>query len=519
MSHVLVVDDNDTSLLDLSNLLKGAGFDTVAAHDGREALSVARRAAPDAVISDLLMPVMDGYTLLREMKADACLARIPFVIYTATYTDPEDERLALDLGANAFILKPQEPADLLKQLGEALRDPRRTVTAHALLEASPAAVKEYNAVLVRKLEEKCMQVEQANRALREEVRQRTTLAATKSAILDSLISEVALINAEGYVLEVNRAWRDVGRANGFAPARFGVGTNYLQVCDRAARSGSAEAAQIAKAIRNALHGRAANCVVEYASHTVDREQWFEMTATPYGTEQSAGAVVMHVDITERKMSETAMKRSLAEKQALLQEVHHRVKNNLTVISSLLALQASTIENLDAVKKLHDSERRVRSMAMIHEQLYQHDDMSSINLAEYVRDLAAHLFSSFSPEASITYRLEAKATHLTIGQAIPCGLILNELLTNALKYAYPDGNGEIVIRIGTEGNQICMTVADQGVGLPAGFGTGKSESLGMKIIEGLTGQLDGHLEIGKPPGASFTVRFPKRSLVNSVSAGR
>ena len=224
-----------------------------------------------------------------------------------------------------------------------------------------------------------------------------------------------------------------------------------------------------------------------------------------------------LDITERKMSESKLKRSLAEKEALLKEVHHRVKNNLTIVSSFLSLQAAAIDNQEAIDKLTDSERRVRSMAIIHEQLYQKNDVSSIDLVEYAQQLIDQVFSSFAPSELITYRFESVPTKLSIDQSIPCGLILNELLTNALKYAYPQGEGEILIRIGAENNFITLTVSDQGVGMPPGLDWRESKSLGMKIIDALTAQLDGTLDVGSPPGASFTVRFVRPALLNAVAS--
>lgn len=221
-----------------------------------------------------------------------------------------------------------------------------------------------------------------------------------------------------------------------------------------------------------------------------------------------------IDITERKLAENNLKRSLNEKTALLQEVHHRVKNNLYIISSLLSMQANTIEDQDTVAKLHDSERRVLSMAMIHEQLYQHEDMSAVDLAQYVGHLATQLFSSYAAGGLVTYRLDVTPTSLTMEQSIPCGLILNELITNALKYAYPAGRGEVSICVHAKGDLISMTVSDNGPGMPPDFDLKKAKSLGMKIISLLTTQLGGRLEIGAPPGASFTITFPKQALTTA-----
>lgn len=213
------------------------------------------------------------------------------------------------------------------------------------------------------------------------------------------------------------------------------------------------------------------------------------------------------DITEHKLFEAKLERSLQEKQTLLQEVHHRVKNNLQIISSLLSMQANLIEDKSAVAKLIDSDRRVRSMAMIHEHLYHQKDMSSIDLGEYLKDLTAELFSSSVGNQLLRFRVEATSVSIPIDQAIPCGLMLNELITNALKYAYPEGEGEICIKLVSDENSIAISVSDSGVGLPAGFDCGNSQSLGMTIIHVLTQQLEGELTISGSPGVTFTIRFP------------
>jgi PAS domain S-box-containing protein len=241
------------------------------------------------------------------------------------------------------------------------------------------------------------------------------------------------------------------------------------------------------------------------------EMPIEIGLNPITTAEGNFVLASIIDLTDRKASEDSLKRSLKEKLALLQEVHHRVKNNLQIISSLLAMQASVLLDAEIVAKLADSQRRVMSMAMIHEHLYRHEDMSSIDLAEYVRDLTAHLFSSYVQTPSIIPRLDLVPTKLSIEQSVPCGLILNELITNAIKYAYPAGKGEIQVRLTVAEDTVAMTVSDRGVGLPANFDSETSKSLGMTLVQQLTLQLDGRLEIGKPPGASFTVTFKNGAL--------
>lgn len=227
-------------------------------------------------------------------------------------------------------------------------------------------------------------------------------------------------------------------------------------------------------------------------------------------------VGVNQEITERKLAEEGLKRTLDEKVALLEEIHHRVKNNLQIVCSLLAMQADSVKDQETAAQLQDCERRVTSMAMIHQQLYNHDDLSSVDLGGYGQDLAAQLFACYSRSALTSYRLEATSIRLPIEQAIPCGLILNELITNAFKYAYPDGKGEILIAISSVGPLVSMTVSDQGVGLPVDFNWETSKSLGMTLVHVLTEQIDGEIEIGAPPGASFTVRFMKKAAPPAVS---
>jgi CheY-like chemotaxis protein len=174
MTAILVVDDRNENIHYLDALLRGQGYAVAAARNGAEALTRARDVMPDLIVSDLLMPVMDGYTLLRYWKADPELRHVPFVVYTATYTTREDEDLALDLGADAFIVKPAEPDAFIASIRELL-------TAHMAGAAAPVAlpdkeeaalVRRYSAALVRKLEEKSIQLEASNRALEREVAER-----------------------------------------------------------------------------------------------------------------------------------------------------------------------------------------------------------------------------------------------------------------------------------------------------------------------------------------------------------
>ena len=221
-------------------------------------------------------------------------------------------------------------------------------------------------------------------------------------------------------------------------------------------------------------------------------------------------VAQLMDITERKRAEERIKASLDEKDVLLKEIHHRVKNNLQIISSLLNLQSSKIEDLYALDILTESQNRVRSMALIHEKLYQSEDLAHIDFEEYLCNLTAYLLRTYSATAgSVRLNVRAQSDVMGLDQAIPCGLIVNELVSNALKHAFPEGKtGEIQVRFHTyDRDRYILVVEDSGVGFPEDLDFRETDSLGLQLVLSLTNQLDGVIEMDRDAGTRFTIRFP------------
>jgi two-component sensor histidine kinase/CheY-like chemotaxis protein len=222
-----------------------------------------------------------------------------------------------------------------------------------------------------------------------------------------------------------------------------------------------------------------------------------------------------VDITEQKAAERALSETLTAKDVLLREVHHRVKNNLQTISSLLNMQAELLPDFAARHALRDAQRRVHSMALIHEQMYGDKDMDEVDFGEYAKRLTRDLFESFGVQAGrVRLRFALDPVSLAMDQMIPCGLILNELVTNSLKYAFPgERAGEILVSLRCgDGRTVTMAVADNGVGLPPAIEGKRSESLGTRIVEILTRQLGGSLDRQSGGGVSSTVTFTRFSKV-------
>ncbi|MFI5148457.1 MAG: PAS domain S-box protein [Bacteroidia bacterium] len=238
--------------------------------------------------------------------------------------------------------------------------------------------------------------------------------------------------------------------------------------------------------------------------------WMEVFLNPiYGVDNKVSEIsgIGH-DITEKKLSEEKLKQSLKEKEVLLKEVHHRVKNNLQVISSILNLQSSYVKDKRTLEILRESQNRIKSMAFIHESLYQTKDFSSINFTEYVTNLTSNLVHSYQGfEDQVILDLKVQEVYLNLDLAIPCGLIINEILSNALKYAFPKNRkGKINLRLSHKNQEISLVIQDDGIGLPEHIDYRNTESLGLQLVVTLVDQLGGQIRLDRSKGTKFTIVF-------------
>ncbi len=200
--------------------------------------------------------------------------------------------------------------------------------------------------------------------------------------------------------------------------------------------------------------------------------------------------------------------SLKEKEQLLKEIHHRVKNNLQIVSSLLSLQSENIKDQHFLNLILASRNRINSMALVHEMLYASIDLKKIELGEYIKRLSTNIkksLTSADTKIEFVYHLQ-KEYFFDIDRMIPIGLILNEIITNSLKYAFPKNEGEITIELSNSEKNNLLTVKDNGIGLPANFNIEKDANLGLQLINMLTTQLDGNLKISTQEGACFQITF-------------
>ena len=243
------------------------------------------------------------------------------------------------------------------------------------------------------------------------------------------------------------------------------------------------------------------------------KKWMESFFNPIYSEHNEIKEIscLSHDITEKVLIQKRMEESIHEKEILLQEVHHRVKNNLQVISSILNLQSSYVKDENSLNILRESQNRIKSMSFIHESLYQTKDFAHIEFSDYIFSLSRNLIHSYSMTTSgIKLVTEFEKTNLSLDQAIPCGLIANELISNALKYAFVDVDaGEISVSIRDKDGKIELEISDNGIGLPEDLDYENSDSLGLQLVYTLVDQLDATMEVDTTKGTKYLITFEKQ----------
>ncbi|MBM4240842.1 MAG: response regulator, partial [Euryarchaeota archaeon] len=237
----------------------------------------------------------------------------------------------------------------------------------------------------------------------------------------------------------------------------------------------------------------------------------KLSVTPGFEDTLLQVLVSFIDITERRKMEDQIKASLKEKEILLREVHHRVKNNMQIISSLIGLQSEYAGDKDVVEMFEDGKNRIRSMALVHEKLYQSENIAQIDFAEYIRSLITGLLNSYKlDDETINLKLNVDKVLLDIDTAIPCGLIINELVSNSLKHAFPDNRkGEVGVTLNSADKNFKLIVSDDGVGFPEDLEFTNTETLGLRIVNTLVAQLDGDIQLDRSKGTSFEIAFKEQ----------
>jgi two-component sensor histidine kinase len=384
---ISIVDDNPDNLEVLSRMLIKAGFQVSVANSGSEAIEQIQYYQPDLILLDIMMPVIDGFEMCRQIKTNNETFDIP-VIFITSLSDAEYKLKGFDFGASDYIIKPFHKDEVIARVKAQLK--------------------------LRKLTKI---LETQNSQLKQEIEQR-------KKIEKSLFSLNKQLKAE----------------------------------------------------------------IEQRKRSEEQLQQ---------------------EILIREQAERQIKKSLQEKEVLLKEIHHRVKNNLFVASSLLEWQTEYIDDPKILKMFDDSQNRIYSMALVHEQLYSHHDLDKLDFGEYLKNLVARSADVYHTQCqNIRFDLKAESILLNIETANPCGSIANELIVNAIEHAFVNGSQGIIHislkRIDT--NQLELIVRDNGRGFPQDFNLQNASSLGMQLVLTLVEQLNGKIEIKNDLGSEIKIQF-------------
>ncbi len=311
------------------------------------------------------------------------------------------------------------------------------------------------------------------------------LAEQTKATLDALPAHIAVLDHGGHIISVNKAWAESGPQAGFLGDGSAIGDDYLEAC-AAIRSGAEHADALIEGLRGLLRG-GSPVSIEYPGLSDKGPRWYRCLAAPMAAGPFGGAVLMHIDVTEIKSMEAALRKLVGQKSTLLREVNHRVKNSLQLVSSLLTLQTMSLPG--AAERVHfqDARSRIDAIARVHSRLYQTEQFQTIEFGSYLNELCADLSRASGGDTLGSIEVRAERVDLPIDQAAPLGLIANELITNAIKHR-GSSPANVLVSLDRTDDLLALTVTDQGPGLPAGFDMRRSRSLGMRLITSLTGQV-------------------------------
>jgi len=465
---ILVVDDDENNVSYLETLFTAQGFHVTTADNGAKALEAARKDPPDIIISDILMPVMDGFMLCRQWKNDSRLKNIPFVFYTATYTDPKDEKLAMDLGADLFIIKPQEPDVLLNMAQKVMADSKPEImekTPEAEVPEEEAVWKEYNETLFRKLEKKIRELETANQTIKEsETKYRSLIETTDTGF--------AIIDMEGKVLDANNEYVRLSGHNNFQQI---IGRNVIEWTAEHDRARNAE--EVGLCLK---HGFVRNLEIDY----VDKDGRFtpvEINAT--AVETMGGTVIMTLcrDITERKKAEDEIRQlneSLEQRvrertielEAFSYSVSHDLRAPLRAIDGFSQALLEDYENkLDAQGK--DYLTRIRTSTLLMAELIEDllklsritktdMDIVPVNLTRIAQAIIDELQKTH-PQRIVNIKIAGSMEDS--GDPRLIRIVLENLLGNAWKFTGKKTMAEIGFGSTTKDNKKVYFIRDNGAG--------------------------------------------------------
>ncbi|MFO7729286.1 MAG: histidine kinase dimerization/phosphoacceptor domain -containing protein [Spirochaetia bacterium] len=469
INKILVVDNNPVMLEFMNEVLSSEGYTVQTVDNGVEALKICRTFTPDVIFVDLIMPYIDGRQLCALLRKQPELSESSIVLISAIAAEEPDfdfsEIADAYLAKMPFRIMKPYVLDLLQQFQKNSSEISKKIIGLDQI---------YHRDITKELLFSKQHIE---------------------VLLSSISDGFFELNLDLQVIYVN----DAGASMLDLP-REKLLTLYFP---------SLFPPELANRIKNIVHslnGKEFEIGIKEPIQLGDKHVRIRFNAVSYGNYRSI--TVMIQDISSQKEAERIVREDLKEKELLLKEVHHRVKNNLHVIASLLSLQTSFIPDKVSRKHLTESRNRVESMALIHEQLYYAEDLSGVYLDNYLSDLIAQLVNIYDTHpAPVKTVLDIPTVQLNLSVAVPLGLIINELISNSLEHGLKNKkNGLIEISLTVKEQHCRLLIHDNGHGLPEGFIFDESESLGLLIISNLADQLNGSFELYNDNGATAVVEF-------------
>lgn len=531
---ILILEDvlYDAELIEHVMRRDGVQFSSIIVENKEDYIKALDEYRPDIILSDHSLPSFDGVSALKlaiEISPDT-----PFFFVSGKIGDEFAVEM-LKTGATDYIFKNNlsklKPA-IHRALKEAEEKRERRKAEESLIQA--------HAQMENKVIERTKELQDANEELRNEIKRREQL---EEALQESekKLKEIIhfsplpqfVIDKDHNVIYWNKALEIQCNIN----ADEIVGTknhwkaffNHKRPCmaDILVDGNNEDISNIlgdnykrSGILKDAFEA------LDFFPNIGDEGKWLHFTAAairnPKG--ETIGAIETFEDVTEQKKAEAEIIKSLKEKEVLLREIHHRVKNNLQIISSLINLQSNKIEDPDISDSFKEVQNRVKSIALIYEELYQSKDLSKINFSEYIPQLASDLYRSYEISPFIDLEVNTDDILLDINKALPCGLIINELVTNSIKHAFPEikkykysdiisasnsyriKKGKISISFRRNEGMYELKLSDNGIGYPEHLDIENIDTLGLRLVNSLKGQLNGEIELENDNGAHFRLNF-------------
>jgi PAS domain S-box-containing protein len=466
LPRILLVDDDPNLLVVIGDILKAKGFEHVTVLTGGEALTQMEEQPIDVALIDLRLEDMSGLEVLRGIKARSPETECILLTGHASQNSAIE---AIQMGAYGFFQKPVEMDQVLLSIQRALE-------------------KRQSAQDLRESEE----------------RFRT--------LIEQSTEGVVLIGEDGIVIEWNSAET---RITGIPQARA-LGTPFWEIQyqillpERRAKSTPEYFKKVFfESFQTGQAGQLGRPLDVEIVAVTGEHKFIQQTAFLIKTEKGNRVGATFRDVTERRESEEKIRSALEEKESLLREVHHRVKNNLQAMIALMRMQSQQIQDEATRQFLRELEGQARTMALVYEQLYQSENLARVEMAPYLEQLTSNILEAFGKNRDLELKLNISAI-LDVAEAMPCGLIVNELFTNSLKYAFPPGFKDrptVTIDLHQEGKTCHLTVSDNGVGLPPDLDLRSTRTLGLHLVHlWATHQLGGTLEVTEKPGAAISISF-------------